>query len=163
MKRMAIKAGLSVFGVLLMLGYWTFFDKKPVSKGGGSHIPDTVLGGGGDQLVIDIDVNGNAEVGMMVDKPHAPNVDQPFEEWYQKVEPGHHTFTVELAPKTSGTIDLRALDPQIGNKLSWTVTRAGKQIAQETDTLDKALQPGYAQGLQVQLESEEQTSNEDSE
>jgi hypothetical protein len=42
-------------------------------------------------------------------------------------------------------------------------TNHGKQIAQDSDTLDKPLQPGYAQGLQVQLESEEQATNQDSE
>jgi hypothetical protein len=162
MKNLAVKLGFAVIGLCLMLGYWTFFDKKPVSTGA-SHIPDKVLGGGGDSLIIDLDINGKAQVGMLLEQPRKPDGDQPTEEYYQNLDPGHYSFTVELAPKTMGTVDLRALQPQIGNKLSWTVTRNGKQIAQDSDTLDKPLQPGYAQGLQVQLESEEQATNQDSE
>jgi len=162
MKKVASKLIFALIGMLLVLGYWTFIDKKPISTGS-SHIPDKILGGGGDRLVIDVDINGKAQLGMMVDRPHKPNSDQPFEEDYQNLDPGHHSFVVELAPGVTGTIDLRALEPHVGNTIGWTVTRNGKQIAQESDTLDKPLQGGYSQSLQVQLEPEEQSANEDSE
>jgi hypothetical protein len=162
MKNVALKLALAVVGLGLTLGYWTFFDKKPISSGG-SHIPDKIFDGGGDRLTVDLEINGKAQLGMMLEQPRKPDGSQPLAEYYQNLNPGHYSFTVELAPKMMGTVDLRALEPQVGNKLSWTVTRNGNQIAQDSDTLDKPLQAGYSQDLQVQLESEEQATNQNSE
>ena len=159
MKNLALKIGSSVLGLIVVLGYWTFFDRKPAAKGT-SHMPGMVLGGGGDKLTVDVDVNGKVQVGMMVEEPRRADGSQPIEEYYENLDPGHHSFVIELAPETTGVVDLRALEPKIGNKLSWTVTRNGKQIAQESDTLDKPLQAGYSQSLQFPIEQATDDENE---
>ena len=154
---------ISAAGLGIMLGYWTFFDKKPVTKSS-NHIPAKVLGGGGDQLTIEADVNGDARVALMVEQPRDPEGKHPLlEEYSEQITAGHHSYNVELAPKTAGSVELEAVNPQVGNTLTWTVKRGGKQIAQESQTLDKPLDPGYAMALDVDLEAEQppaESSNE---
>jgi len=144
-----MKIGTSILGLVMVLAWWTFVEKKPVSTGSTTKMPVKILGGGGSQVVIEVEVNGPAQLGFMGSLPRKPSGDQPIEEDSENMSPGMHSWTVELGKNASGTFDLRALNPQVGNKLKWRVTLDGKEIANETDTLDKPLQANEAQFLQV--------------
>lgn len=156
MKRLLIRAGVSLVGMVAVLGWWTITGRHNDSTSVASRkMPAKILGGGGSQVTIEVDVNGPAEIGFMGSLPRKPGGEQTLEEHSERMTAGTHFWAVELGPHASGTFDLRALEPQVGNKLSWTVKVDGKEIARETDVLDKPLRSGEAQGLQAAIEDEQ--------
>jgi hypothetical protein len=156
MNKLVVRAGVTLVGMASVLAWWTVTGKQGSNHTGSSRkMPEKIFGGGGQRVTIDVDVNGPAELGFMGTLPRKPNGDQALVEDSEPVSPGAHSWTIELAPHTSGTFDLRALNPQVGNRLSWTITVDGKEFARETDTLEKPLQAREAQGLQVRIERDE--------
>lgn len=157
MNRLIVRGAITVLGMVVMLGWWTLTGNRGSNKTSSiGKMPAKIFGGGGKQIVIEVDVTGPAELGFMGDLPRKPNGEQAMEEDSEPITAGTHSWTIELAPHASGTFDLRALNPQVGNRMSWTVKVDGKEIAHETDTLDKPLGPHEAQGLQVRVEDEEE-------
>ncbi|MGH9676307.1 MAG: hypothetical protein ACRD36_04330 [Candidatus Acidiferrum sp.] len=161
MNKLAVRAGLAILGMVAMLAWWTFTGNKSDSKtGSATKMPEKKFGGGGPKVTIEVEVNGPATLGFMGTLPRKADDSQPLEEDAERIAPGTHIWNIELAPHTSGTFDLRANNPQVGNKLSWHVTVDGKEMAHESDTLDKPLQGGYAQDLQVRIERDEEPQPE---
>lgn len=161
--RLAIRAVIAVVGLGAVLLYWTFSgNHKSGSSTSASKIPAKILGGGGQRVIVDVDTNAPARLAFMGDLPRKPNGDQSTEEDTEQFTPGHHTWAVELGPKATGTFFLESINPQVGAQLSWKITVDGKQLADESQTLDKPLQAGYAFGLQANVgrdEEEEQPSD----
>ncbi|HZR27668.1 MAG TPA: hypothetical protein VFA71_02725 [Terriglobales bacterium] len=166
--RLALRAAVAMIGLAAVLAYWTLTDKghKGATSTSSDKMPAKILGGGGQKLAIDVDTTGPAQLAVDTYIPRKPdqsiNDDQPTEEHVEKFGPGHHTWVIELAPRTGGTFEFEAINPQVGTQLSWTVTLGGKQIAQESDTLDKPLQPGYAFFLQAKIDPDEQEQQSES-
>lgn len=162
--RLVIRAVIALVGLAVVLVYWTFTGRSSKNNNAAhsDKMPARILGGGGPKVTIDVDTTSPATVSFMGDLPSKPNGEQPTEEDAEKVEAGHHTWTIELAPKTSGEFQLEAVNPQVGARLSWNVSLDGKEIANESDTLDKPLAAGYAFFLQARIpeEGEESTTTD---
>jgi hypothetical protein len=157
MNRLLVRGAIAVLSTAAVLGWWTLTGIRGSNKTSSiGKMPAKIFGGGGKQVIIEVDVTGPAELGFMGVLPRKPNGDQAMEEDSEPMTAGTHTWFIDLAPHTSGTFDLRALNPQVGNRMSWTVKVDGKEIAHETDTLDKPLRQNEAQGLQVRVEDEEE-------
>jgi len=164
LQRLAIRAGIAILGVVVTLTWWTLTDKNRKQNGtsSSSKMPAKILGGGGQKVIIDVETNAPARLAFMGDLPRKANGDQVTEEDTEQFTPGHRTWAVELGPKTAGTFFLESINPQVGAQLGWKITVDGKQIADESQTLDKPLQAGYAFGLQTNVSPNEEESPPDS-
>jgi hypothetical protein len=159
--RLVIRAGVAVVGVAIMLTWWTLTDHKSKNAVSSTRIPAKVLGGGGKKMIIDVDTTGPAEFSMDTYLPRKPgenNIDeQPTESDKERLDAGHHTWVVELAPTAGGDVQLEAVNPPVGTRLGWSITVDGKKLADESETLNEPLKSGEAFFLQANLDKEEQS------
>jgi hypothetical protein len=73
-------------------------------------------------------------------------------ETWQKIEPGTHSFDIDVPAEVSGSIDLRVDEPSVGSEIKLTVLVDGKPVSQETARLDRPLEAGYGFATGIALE-----------
>jgi hypothetical protein len=159
--RLLIRAVLAVLGVAVMLTWWTFTGRNHQSKNStsSSRIPVKILGGGGQKMMIDVDTTGPAELSIQTYLPRKPGQsldDQATESDVEKIDAGHHTWAIELAPTAGGDVQLEAVNPPVGTRLGWSITVNGKKLTDEAETLSEPLKSGEAFFLQANLDKEEE-------
>ena len=149
MKRVAF----GVVGMVLVLGWWTLTGKRD-SVPSLDKIPSKAWEGGGGQVTIEAESSDPATMHVEFERPDISDPSKPHQRLQstEKVAAGQHTWTIDVPTRTFAILEFEAVGPKTGSKLSWTVHAGGKQIAQETETLDKPLQAGEAFFLQVQVE-----------
>lgn len=144
----------SVGGLALVLGFWTIQGKifgsseKTIDK-----IPAKVWEGGGTTLVIETDSNNSAVVRALFESTSKTN-GTPVRSLgtYEKIAPGHHTWTVDVPATVGGDLEFQAEDPKPGARLTWTVRTGDKVLKQESETLDTALHANEAFFLKLDSE-----------
>ncbi len=141
-------------GVALVLGYWTFRGWLSNDAGASmSHIPRKVSDGGGGSVVIEADtsdpgvVSASFETHDQVDSP-----DHKFMETWEKIGPGHHTFTIDVPAGVSGSVEVRANEPKVGSRVQVAVKVGARTVAEDSQTLTEPLKPGYGFTAMVDLE-----------
>jgi hypothetical protein len=140
---------LSIFGMILVLAWWTI--RGPGEGASSSEgIPAKVWKGGAGVVTIEIE-NTDAgsltfETNKAIDDP-----DHKLLETWQKIEPGHHTFRVDVPANVGGSVEFTADKPKVGSKVSVRVGVDGREVASDSLTMDEPLKPGWAFGAQVQL------------
>ena len=155
MDRLLKKAVFTVLGVALTLGVWTVrgWFEGSASAESASHIPAKVWSGGGGPVVLEAEtseagtVSATFETNLQVDDPN-----HRYLETWQKVEAGHHTFTIDVPANTSGTVEVGIEKPGVGARVRVALRVNGQVAAEDIQTLDSPLQPGYGFFAQVHLE-----------
>jgi hypothetical protein len=128
-----------------MIAYWT------IRGDGGSDtelqksIPAKVWGGGGGTISVELETTVAGRMGIGFEERTDDGRSLRSE---QQVAPGKHSWSVEVPVNTGGYIEFSAESPKVGDKISWVIRHNGNQIAQEEQTLEKELQPGWGFGLQ---------------
>jgi hypothetical protein len=150
--RLVIRAGVAVLGVAMMLTWWTLTGKKAdTTSRVTDQMPTRILSGGGQKLVIDVDTTGRGELAFDADLPGKPGERGESRTYLEKFDAGHHTWVIELAPRTEGALELDAINPQVGTRLGWSITVDGKKLADESQALSEPLKPGEAFFLRAYL------------
>ena len=143
------RAGLGVLGVAAVLAYWSW-------RGGDSNssasegIPAQVWGGGGATLSVEVESSCPARFSVTFterDKQAA----KMLETW-TKVEPGSHSWTIDVPSRVGGYIELGAEKPKVGDRLHFRILVNNRMVEEQTDTLHEALQSGYAFFIQAHFQ-----------
>ncbi|MGH9668790.1 MAG: hypothetical protein ACRD3A_01585 [Terriglobales bacterium] len=154
MKSLAVKIGLAVLGLVLVLGWWSFKSRWGGDGSGGAvnGIPDKVWEGGGHKITFRAEGSGSMRVSAWFSGHDAASHEEKRSlETRQKVSAGTQTFNID-APRNSGaTFEATAEEPKVGDTISITVTVDGKQMCQESQKLTEPLQSGYAFGAQCEI------------
>jgi len=146
MKNLAIRAGLAILGVVVMIAWWTIRgDKSDTTSKTESRIPAKVWEGGA-TLTIELETSEAARMYVSFG-----GEDRSLEA-REQIQAGRHSWTIDVPPTASAYVTVSAEDPKVGAKLSWTVTVNGRVIDQQSEELTAPLQPGYAFGLGLELE-----------
>src|SRR3954463_12175677 len=154
-RNLAARAGLAILGVVITLAWWTLKKESGPPQETASTIPQKIWNGGGHQLTVEADLSDPGRLDLEVHGARdEKTAEQPLFHAYESVPAGHHTWTVDVGKATGGTLDLGIDKPAVGAKMSWTVMLDGKEVVKDSDTLEKELQPGYAFGLQTNLDIE---------
>lgn len=157
MGNLAKRAALSILGLAVVLGYWTIRDRfggGSTSTPTSSTIPSRVWEGGAGTVSIDVESSDPATLRAYfasMGKSDAGKADRELQAW-EKVNAGVHTWTIDVPARTTGTLEFEAVGPKPGSKLSWTIRAGDKQIAQQTETLEKPLQNNEAFFLQIEVD-----------
>lgn len=151
MQNLVKRAIFAVLGVAVMLGYWTFFGG---SKGSSStnKIPTKVWAGGAGTLTIEVETSTQSRFSISFWDESKPGGEAKSLEAWEEIPAGSHSWTIDVPAKVGGTIDLGAVAPKVGDKLSWKIKVNGRTVDEQSQTLDEALKAGYAFGIQFHMD-----------
>jgi len=150
---MAKRVVLMALGVVLTLGFWTvkgwFLGEAGATS---THIPARVWEGG-KSIVLEVETTGAARVSATFET-NLPVDDarHQFLETWERVEPGLHTWTIQVPAGVSGTAEVGVDDPKVGSRARVAVKIDGRTAVEDSQTLTEPLQNGYAFFAQVHLE-----------
>ena len=145
---------VGALGVALTLGFWTvkgwFLDEANAT---GAHIPDKVWEGGGGSVVLEVETTAPARVSATFETNlQVDDAAHRFLETWERVEPGLHTYTIDVPARVSGTVEAGIDAPTVGARVRVAVKVDGRTVAEDSQTLTEPLQAGYGFFAQVELE-----------
>lgn len=147
-KNLAIRAGVAVLGVAIMIGWWTLRgDRSETTTQTESRIPSKLWEGGGATLVINLETSEPTRVHASFGSGENRSLEAE-----ELIQPGRHSWTIDLPTDCYVFFSPSAIEPKVGAKMSWTVTLNGHLLLDETETLEKPLEPNYAFGLSLEIE-----------
>lgn len=138
------KVGMTVLGMVLVLGWWTLTGKHESVKSAPEKMPLKFLAGGGGTLVIEADSTAPATLRYTLHGPLSDGHAKDQVEGYEKVAAGHSSWVTEIAPNTGVSLELEATNPAPGAKLTWTVKLNGKEIDSQSEALQGELKANEA-------------------
>jgi hypothetical protein len=139
----------SLAGLAVVLAWWTI--RGPAddpSHESAKEIPTTVWGGGGGSLAIEADTTSAAQMRVSFSEAGESGEERSLETW-EDVAAGHHAWTIDVPSGVSGYVELGAVDPKPGDELRWTLAVNGKTVDEQSDALEKPLEPGWGFALQT--------------
>jgi hypothetical protein len=153
MEKILKRAVMTVLGVALTLGFWTvkgwFLGEASATS---SHIPDKVWDGGGGTVFIEFETTDPARVSATFETNDAVDSGgHKFLETWEPVQPGEHTYKIEVPANVLGTVEVSADAPKVGSQVRVTVKVDGTTVAEDRQTLTEPLKPGYGFFAQVHL------------
>jgi hypothetical protein len=125
------------FFILLALSAMTGCRRNEAAQE--SKIPSRVWDGGSGRLSIDANVTQEAFLSLELH-----NSSNQVLNAREDMSSGRHSWNVELAPGTGGTIRLQAKNPTPGAELSWIVKYNDAVVADSSSNLDRPLGSGEA-------------------
>jgi hypothetical protein len=144
------KALGAVVGIVLVLGYWTIMGPGKQTESMDT-IPAKVWDGGAGTMQVEIDSSSPAQMRISFYE-RSEDEDAKSVETYEDVSAGFHTWTIDLPANTGGYVELGAVKPSVGDKLSMKVLVNGKLAYEEASTLEEELKPNYAFFAQAHFE-----------
>jgi hypothetical protein len=140
-RRWVVKALVrTVLGLVLVLGWWTITGNRVSTAPSQDRIPAIVWGGGGAKLQIEAETSSPAR--MLVS--FSDESGDRHLETYEDVKAGTYRWTVDVPGAIGGYVELNAVDPKAGDRLQFRVLSNGRQVFEDSDQLEKPLEPGYA-------------------
>lgn len=148
MNRLVRRVLLSVLGIAVTLAWWSMRgnDAQVTSA---DEIPATVWGGGGGTLTITVRTTCAAR--LLVSFYERQEDGQAMETW-QDMEAGERTWSIDVPRGVGGTMELGAVEPKVGDTLSWQIRLNGQVVDEQFDELKEPLQDGYAFFIQSDFE-----------
>ena len=144
MKRLLIRAGFSLLGMVLVLAWWTWGPKgKQQTHTEQSQIPAKVLGGG-QTLEIDAESSSAATMSVSFEDLEKPSGERMLVDSHEKIPAGPHSWTIDVPAGVGGYIELEADHPNPGDTLTMRVHMNGDLVDEQSDKLDSPLQPNTA-------------------
>jgi len=150
MKKLLIRLVLSVLGVAVTLLWWTYRDRGSHAQSF-EHIPAEIAGGG-NQLEIEATASTAATLRITFEDVRKPVGQQILAEAWEKMAAGTHTWRVNVPAGVGGYIELNADQPNPGDTLSQHITMNGKNLDEETERLERPLEPNTAFFVQYHAE-----------
>ncbi len=147
------RGALTILGVAVTLGFWTvrdrFTDRASASL---SRIPNKVWSGG-NRIEVEVETSARARVSASFETGNAPDdASHQYLETWEKVEPGRHTFTIDVPAQVGGMVEIDSEDPKVGDTVRIALKVGGSVVAEDRATLSEPLRPGYGFFAQLYLD-----------
>lgn len=153
--------GLSkaVLGMVLVLGWWTITGNSISTSKAADRIPASVFGGGA--AVVEIEAETTTPARMMIgfsDESGDRNLES-----YEDVPAGSYRWKIDVPNGIGGYIELNAVAPKAGDRISFRILANGEAVFEDQDELLQPLEPGYAFFVQAYIEdyAKGELSNDD--
>jgi hypothetical protein len=136
-------------GLAIVLAWWTIRGPGESTGETADHIPTVVWDGGAGTLTIHAETSTPAQMRVSFSE-HDENLESPRSlETYEDVTAGSHAWTISVPANVGGYVELSATEPQPGATLRWTLEANGTKVDEQSDQLEKPLEPGYGFFLQT--------------
>ena len=142
MKKLLVRGGLSLLGIAVILAWWTYGPKGKQAPSA-SHIPSKV-GNGGQKLEIEADSSSAATMRVSFEQLDKPAGEQELLESWEKIPAGTQSWSIDVPSGVGGYIGLEADHPNVGDKITMRVRMNGDLVDEQTDNLEKPLEPNTA-------------------
>ncbi len=142
MNRLIRRLLMTALAVAVTLAWWSIRGGNSGSKHT-DGIPKSVWGGGGGQLTID--VRSTCPTHFMI----SFSEDEDALEASEELAAGPHSWTIDIPRGAGGYIELGAVEPKVGDQLTWQIRLNGEVIDEQTDELTEPLEQGYAFFIQT--------------
>ena len=130
----------TVVGLLLVIGWWTITGNRISTTPAQDRIPASVWGGGGGKLQIEAETSTPATMAVSFSDEHG----ERHLETYERVTAGTYRWTIDVPSSIGGYVELNADAPKAGDRLKFRVAANGRTVFEDSDQLEKPLEPGYA-------------------
>ena len=145
---------LGVLGVALTLGFWTvkgwFVEEANATS---AHIPEKVWDGGGGTVFLEVETTDAGRVSVTFETNLAvDDASHRYLETWERIQPGLHTYKIEVPAGVSGTAEVDIDEPKVGSRARVALKVDGRTAVEDSQTLTEPLQSGYAFFAQVHLE-----------
>ncbi len=137
MQNLLKRGVMSILGVVVMLAWWSFRGSDANTESA-DKIPVKVWDGGAGTMTIDVESTSAAQ--MRVSFSELGKDDGRSLETYEDVPAGSHSWTIDVPARTGGYVELSAVDPKPGDKLSWKVSVNGSVVSEQAETLAQPLE-----------------------
>ena len=168
LRKLLIRIGTSLLGLAAVLAWWTW---GPSSKVGSvktqASIP-VLVGSGGQKLQVDSETSAAAKLRISFEDLSKPVGRQMLLDSWEKIPAGARSWTVDVPAGIGGYIELEAEAPKPGDKLTLRVHVNDKLVDEQSESLDRPLEPNTAFFLQdhfddySQAESAQESDNDKS-
>ena len=158
MKRILVRAGLSLAGMVVTLLWWTY-------HGTGSHVesmnhlPAKVLDGG-HSLEIQAEATTPSTVRVTFEDARKPVGQQILVESSEKIPAGTRSWTIDVPAGIGGYVELGADHPSPGDTLGATLKVDGREVARQGEKLESPLEPNTAFFVQFEYDDFTQAGSE---
>lgn len=130
----------TVLGLLLVIGWWTISGNRISTSPAQDRIPASVWGGGAGKLQIEAETTTPATMAVSFSDESG----ERHLETYERVAAGTHRWTIDVPNATGGYVELNADAPKAGDRLKFRIAANGRTVFEDSDQLEKPLEPGYA-------------------
>jgi hypothetical protein len=131
----------------LVPGWWTLTGAgDDPNQESADRIPTMVREGGGGSLAIEADTSSAAQMRVSFSREGEDGQQRSLHTW-EEVAAGHHAWTIDVPNGVGGYVELGAVDPRPGDELRWTLAVNGETVDEQSDTLEKPLEKGWAFAL----------------
>jgi hypothetical protein len=142
MRKMLVRGGLSLLGVVVTLAWFTYGPKgKTVASS--DHIP-AKIGIGGQTLQIEAENSSAATMRVSFEDLSKPTGEQRLMESWEKIPAGTRSWSIDVPPGVGGYIELGADHPTPGDTLTMRVRMNSRLLDEQTEKLDRPLEPNTA-------------------
>lgn len=69
-------------------------------------------------------------------------------ETYEDVPAGSHSWSIDVPAGAGGYVELNAVEPKVGDRLTWKVSANGRVVSEQSETLGQPLEKNTAFFLQ---------------
>jgi hypothetical protein len=145
MQNLLKRGVMSILGVVVMLAWWSFRGSDANTESA-DKIPVKVWDGGAGTMTIEAESTSAAR--MRVSFSEEEKEDGRSLETYEDVPAGSHSWTINVPAGTGGYVELGAVDPKPGDKLTWKVSVNGRVVSEQAETLAQPLEKNTAFFLQ---------------
>ena len=142
MRRLLIRGGLSLLAIAVTLAWWTY-GPKGHQTASEDHIP-AKIGDGGQKLEIEAESTSAATMRVSFEDVRKPVGEQILLDSWEKIPAGTKSWTIDVPPGVGGYIELDADHPNAGDKLRTRINVNGNLVNEQTDQLEKPLEPNTA-------------------
>jgi len=145
MQNLLKRGVLSILGVVVMLAWWSFKGSDANTESA-DKIPVKVWDGGAGTMTIETESTCAAQMRVSFNEEEKENGRSL--ETYEDIPAGSHSWTIDVPATTRGYVELGAVDPKPGDKLSWKVSVNGRVMSEQSETLAQPLEKNTAFFLQ---------------
>jgi hypothetical protein len=158
MNKLLVRGGLSLLGLAVTLGWWTYGPKRKQTPTE-SHIP-AKIGMGGQKLEIEANSSSPATMRVSFEQLDKPAGEQMLLQSWEKIPAGQQSWAVDVPSGVGGYVELEADHPGVGDTLTMRVLMNGNPVDEQNEKLDKPLEPNTAFFLQDHFDDYSQATQQ---
>jgi len=145
MQNLLKRVVMGVLGVAVMLAWWSFRGSD-ANVESANKIPAKVWDGGAGAMTIETESTCAAQMRVSFSEEGQENGRSM--ETYEDVPAGAHSWTIDVPAGAGGYVELNAVEPKVGDRLTWKVSVNGRVVSEQSETLGQPLEKNTAFFLQ---------------